>query len=325
VSAIPAQTPPSARRSHGWIAWLIVVVVAIAATAWGWTAWQARNERNREQQADAGQRLDAVEGRIDAIRRDQRSQLQRLQQADATNRVLRDEVLGIGQRSSLIEDTVSRLADPNRHGAQALRLDETELLLNMAQQRLLIAGDLEGARRAYVLAGNVLDGIDDPAYLSLRQTLRQERAGLEALGVEPRVRAMAELDALTQNISAAPIPTHASVPADAPWWRRAFATLIDVQPSDRTVAVQPADRIAAASGLQLEISLARAAAERRDQAGFRAALKRAEGWMTRLWPPSPDLDRQLGQLRAIGARELSLSLPTLGSTLQQLRQLRAAG
>ena len=60
---------------------------------------------------------------------DQRAQLQRLQQADATNRVLRDELLGIGQRAALIEDTVSKLADPDRHGAQALRLDEAELLL----------------------------------------------------------------------------------------------------------------------------------------------------------------------------------------------------
>ena len=120
MSDSPAPTPPPARRSHGWIAWLIVAVLAIAAGAWGWNAWQARNEQNRERQADAGQRLDAVEGRIDAIRRDQRSQLQRLQQADATNRVLRDEVLGIGQRSSLIEDTVSRLADPNRYASRFL-------------------------------------------------------------------------------------------------------------------------------------------------------------------------------------------------------------
>jgi len=324
VSATPVPpTAPSPRRSYGWVLWLLVALLA-AAGAWGWKAWQARGEREREQQADAGQRLDALEGRIDAIRRDQRSQLQRLQQADATNRVLRDEVLGIGQRSALIEDTVSKLADPDRHGEQALRLDETELLLNMAQQRLLIAGDLEGARRAYMLAGNVLDGIDDPAYLSLRQTLQQELAGLDAIGTEPRMRAMAELDAFAQTISAAPVEPHAAATPDAPWWRRAFATLIDVRPSDRTVAVQPADRIAAAAGLQLEISLARAAAERRDDAGFRAALQRAEGWMTRLWPPSPTLERQRAQLRTIAARELSLSLPTLGSTLQQLRQLRAA-
>ncbi|WP_342316470.1 uroporphyrinogen-III C-methyltransferase [Lysobacter sp. FW306-1B-D06B] len=325
MSATPAPTTsPPARRSYGWVLWIIVALLLAAGAAWGWTQWQTRSERARAEQADAGQRLDALEGRIDTIRRDQRSQLQRLQQADATNRVLRDEVLGIGQRSALIEDTVSKLADPDRHGEQALRLDEAELLLGMAQQRLLIAGDLDGARRAYVLAGNVLDGIDDPAYLSLRQTLQQERAGLDALGTEPRVRAMAELDAFARTISAAPVEPQTTTATDAPWWRRAFATLVDVNPSDRTVAVQPSDRIAAVAGLQLEISLARAAAERRDEAGFRAALQRADGWLTRLWPPSKTLDSQRAQLREIGARELSLTLPTLGSTLQQLRQLRAA-
>ena len=250
--------------------------------------------------------------------------LQRLQQADATNRVLRDELLGIGQRAALIEDTVSKLADPDRHGAQALRLDETELLLSLGQQRLLIAGDLDGARRAYALAGHVLDGVDDPAYLSLRQTLQQERAGLDALGIEPRVQAMAELDALAQTALSAPNVPTADDALQAPWWRRAFGGLIDVRPSDRMVAVQASDRIAAMAGLQLEISLARAAAERRDEAGFRSALQRADGWLTRLWPESPALQQQRERMRALSSRPLSLTLPTLGSTLQQLRQLRAA-
>lgn len=322
-SPAPDPVPAVARRSTGWL-WLPVILLIGAVGAYGWMQWQARGERERQQALDVGQQVDALGGRIDAIRRDQRAQLQRLQQADATNRVLRDELLGIGQRAALIEDSVSRLADPDRHGAQALRLDETELLLGMAQQRLMIAGDLDGARRAYALAGNVLDGIDDPAYLSLRQTLQQERAGLEALGVEPRVLAMAELDALAQTISAPPVQAQAIDVSDAPWWRRAFASLIDVHPSDRAVAVQPADRIAAVAGLQLELSLARAAAERRDEDGFRAALRRADGWMTRLWPESPMLREQRAKVQAIGARELSLTLPTLGSTLQQLRQLRVA-
>ena len=102
--------------------------------------------------------------------------------------MLRDELLGIGQRAALLEDSVAKLADPERHGAQALRLDEVELLLSQGQQRLQIAGDLDGARRAYALAGGVLDGIDDPAYLSLRQALAQERAALDALGADPQVQ-----------------------------------------------------------------------------------------------------------------------------------------
>lgn len=302
---------------------MLLILLLAGAGAYGWKQWQARSQRERTE-TEIEQQLSAIDGRIGAIRRDQRAQVQRLQQADATNRVMRDELLGIGQRAALIEDTVAKLSDPDRYGAQALRLDETELLLTMGQQRLTIAGDLDGARRAYVLAGQVLDGIDDPAYLSLRQTLQQERAGLEAIGIEPRVQAMAELDAFAQTMTAAPPQPTGTAQHRAPWWRRAFGQLIDVRPSERTVAVQPADRLAALAGLQLEISLARAAAERRDATGFSAALARADGWLTRLWPESPELQRQRARLKAIAARPLSLAIPTLGSTLQQLRQLRAS-
>ncbi|MHB8912753.1 MAG: uroporphyrinogen-III C-methyltransferase [Lysobacter sp.] len=291
---------------------------------YGWRQWQARAVREQAQALDAGLRLDAIEQRFEAMRRDQRAQTQRLQQADATNRLLRDELLGIGQRAALLEDSVSRLADPDRHGAQALRLDEAELLLAMGDRRLAIAGDLDGARRAYALAGGVLEGVDDPAYLSLRQTLQQERAALDALGVDPRAQAVLKLDAFAADLVAAPPRATAADASRLPWWRRAFASIVEVQPSSRGVAVQPAERAAAQAGLELELSLARVAAERRDEVGYRAALVRTRSWLARLWPPSPALQRQQARLDALAALPLSLSVPTLGTTLEQLRQMRAS-
>lgn len=303
------------------------MVLALAAVlGWrGWVWWQARSVHEQAVATGTVERLDALAGRVDALRRDQRAQLQRLQQADATNRVLRDELLGIGQRAALLEGSLARLADPDRHGAQALRLDETELLLVLGEQRLLIAGDLDGARRAYALASGVLDGVDDPAYLSLRQVLVQERAALDALGTEPRAAALARLDAFAQQLRMQPPPADVdAVAANAPWWRRAFGGLVQVQPTDRAIAAHGSDRRQAELGLQIELSLARAAAERRDVDGFRQALGRADLWLTRLWPDSPALRQQRNRLQALAASPLSLSLPTLGSTLQQLRQLRAA-
>ncbi|WP_363799477.1 hypothetical protein ABU614_04695 [Lysobacter firmicutimachus] len=321
----PSAPPPPRRGSAAWF-WLIVVLLLAAGGGWfGWREWQHRQAEVRAAEADADQRLEALNQRLDTMRTNQEAQNRRLVQADNTNRVLRDELHGIGQRAALIEDSVSKLADPDRHGAQAMRLDETELLLTLGQQRLLIAGDLEGARRAYALAGGVLDGIDDPAYLSLRQTLLQESAALKELGIEPRVQAMAKLDALAQGLSLPAATPAQAAAADAPWWKRAFGVLIDVQPRDRSIATHPDDRAAALAGLQLEITLARAAAERRDVEGYRAALKRAEAWVLRLSPPSPAQQRQLAQLRELAALPLSLSVPTLGTTLQQLRQLRTAG
>src|SRR5690606_9862772 len=125
----------------------MLLAVLLAAAGWyGWQRW-LRYQAAEAAEADAAVLVDALDQRVDAVRRDQRAQAQRLQQADATNRVLRDELLGLGERSAIIEDSFARFADPDRHGAQALRLDEAELLLSLGQQRLLIAGEHDAARR----------------------------------------------------------------------------------------------------------------------------------------------------------------------------------
>lgn len=322
MSTSTDETPaPRRRRSPlpGFVA-LVLLVALLAAAYVGWRRWR---EHEAADAIDARQQIDALSERLNAIRGEQRSNSRRLQQADSLNRVLRDELDGISQRAALLEDTVDKLADPDRHGAQALRLDEAEMLLVLGGERLHIAGDLDGARRAYALASGVLDGIDDAAYLSLRQTLLQERTALDALGADPRVKAIAQLDAFAQNVTTPTTRDAGETHAKAPWWERAFGNLFQVQPTDRAIAVQPADRAAALAGLQLEITLARAAAERRDTPAYRQALGRADTWLQRLAPDSAALAEQRAKLRDIAAMPLSLSVPTLGSTLQQLRQLRA--
>ncbi len=314
---------PPRRRSLGWL-WLLLLLLLAFAGWRGWQAWQSRQADAQAQIVDAEQRVALLEESLDALRRDQRSQAQRQQQADATNRVLRDELLGIGQRAALLEDNVSKLADPDRHGAQALRVDEVEMLLTSAAQRLDLASDLDGARRSYALAAGLLDGIDDPAYLSLRQTLAQERAALDALGVDPRSLAAAKLDAFAATLQALPERAPAAAPAGLPWWQRAFGRIVDVRPTQGAVIVESADRAAGLAAMQLEFTLARAALERRDAAAYRAALTRVDAWLTRLWPDSAERRARREKLRALRALPLTLPLPVLGSSLQQLRALRGA-
>jgi uroporphyrin-3 C-methyltransferase len=304
--------------------WLFALAL-LAVLGWrGWTAWQARQVQSAAAARDDAEQWRALDARLDALRRDQRAQAQRIAQADATNRVLRDEVLGLGQRAALLQESVDKLADPARHGVQALRLDEVELLLTLGAQRLQLAADLDGARRAYALAAGVLGGIDDPAWLDLRQALVQERAALDALGADPKSIALARLEAF-----AATLAPPSALPGEAdyralPWWRRAFARIVEVRPSNRDLAVAPGDRAAGYAALQLELTLARSAGERRDAEAWRNALSRSDGWLARLWPPSPALQRQHAQIKALQALPLQLALPTLGSTLQQLQSMRAA-
>ena len=324
-STVPASAPPVATRAPrrgGW-GWLLLLLAVAAGGSGVWYSSQQRAKRERAADIEAAQRLEALESRLDRLRGDVRGHSQRLQQADATNRVLRDELLGMNQRAALLEDNVAKLADANRQGAQALRLDEAELLLTLGQQRLQLAADLDGARRAYALAAGVLDGVDSPGFLNLRQTLAQERAALDALAADPRRSALQRLDALAAKLpDPATLPRAAAPSANAPWWERVLARLVSVRRTDAPTALASEDRNAGEIALQLELSLARTAIERRDANALRAALERSDAWLVRLWPASPQRRALRDELKTLRDAPLTLDIPTLGSTLEQLRAQR---
>ena len=319
---MPTPPPPvaPARRSRAGaiLLWLLLALVVAAAGGFGWRHWQAGEQ---QRQSLAEQQRAALDARVESLRQLQRTQAQRLQQAEATNRVLRDELLGIGQRAALLEDSVSKLADPDRHGAQALRLDEIELLLGIGQQRLRLDDDIDGARRALALAAPLLDGLDDPAYLNLRQALAQEQAALEALGADPRIHANALLERIAAGVGSA-MPARPVPSLREPWYQRLLGRIVHRQPTASAGLGQRPDRDAALAALQVEFSLARAAVERRDIAGLRHALARIDGWLQRLLAGSPGLPQKRRQLAELKALPLRMESPLAGTTLQQLRALR---
>ncbi len=314
----PSPSPPRRSRAGSLLLLALVLLALAAAGGWAWQHWQQAQARAS---AAANARQSAMAARLDALRAAQRAQAQRLQQAEATNRLLRDELLGIGQRAALLEDSVSRLADPDRHGAQALRLDELELLLAIGQQRLRLDDDVEGAHRALALAAPLLAGIDDPAYLSLRQTLVQEQAALEALGPDPRLRAATLLAGLERGLQA-PAPTLAAGDPKRPWYARLLDRVVTVQPTASAGLRAGTDREAAFAAAQVDIALARAAIERRDGVALGLALDRIGAWQRRLLAGSPMLAAQQRELATLRALALRHDSPLAGSSLQQLRALR---
>ena len=319
---MPTPTPPvaPARRSRAGalLLSLLVALLLAAAGVFGWRYWQAGEQ---QRQSLAEQQRAALDARVESLRQLQRTQAQRLQQAEATNRVLRDELLGIGQRAALLEDSVSKLADPDRHGAQALRLDEIELLLGIGQQRLRLDDDIDGARRALALAAPLLDGLDDPAYLNLRQALAQEQAALEALGADPRIHANALLERIAAGVDSA-MPARPVPSLREPWYQRLLGRIVHRQPTASAGLGQRPDRDAALAALQVEFSLARAAVERRDIDGLQHALARIDGWLQRLLAGSQGLPQKRRQLAELKALPLRMESPLAGTTLQQLRALR---
>lgn len=315
--------PPPPHRPLRWILPLAVAAVMVGGAGWGWTQWQAQQARAAQREADANVLVQGLAGSVEALRRDQRSTSQRVQDAAATNRVLRDEMLGLSQRNALLEENLARLADSTRHNAQALQLEEAELLLSQAGQRLAFADDVDGARRLYALAAAALEELPGGEYLNLRQALMQERNAVDALGPGPRAETQQRLARFANALGALPeqiVPAAGS--AAPPWWQQLLAPFVTITPTAAQGPLTAAERSAAWDALQLELTLARAAVERGNQSEFEQSLDRVALWMPRLWPDSPGLRERRAELQQLRARVLRPPLPELGSTLQQLRAMR---
>ncbi|AWH23760.1 uroporphyrinogen-III C-methyltransferase [Stenotrophomonas sp. YAU14D1_LEIMI4_1] len=316
-------TPPAAPRSPA--RWLLASAVVVGLAAAGYGAWYFWQHQQREQQAQAqtaAVQLQGLEAAVDALRRDQRASSQRLQDAAATNRVLRDEMLGLSQRSALLEENLAKLTESANLGRQAVQRDEAELLLTQAAQRLAFADDVDGARRLYGLAATALAELPDSDGLNLRQALVQEREALDALGDGPRVLALQRLDAVSQALQRLPsqVKTTAPVaPVARPWWQAAIAAFVDITPSRLQGPLTAGERASAEQALELELTLARAAIERGDGRGRDAALARVDQWAQRRWPDSPALRAQRAELQALRQLPLQADGNVLGSTLRQLR------
>ena len=273
---VTAPDPTSAPRTgpgRGVFVFALIVLAALAFAGWrGWQAWSAREAAMRHAFAE---QADALDARLDALRGEQRAQSLRMQQDETTNRVLREELIGLGQRSALIEQTVEKAGRTDRHGAQALLLDETALLLAIGQQRLQLAGDADATRRAYALSREPARARGRSAAARPGPGAGAERAALDALGPDHARPRCAD-----SRRSPPPCPpvmrwrpaTH------APWWSKLLSRVVRVQP-----AAAPSPPIRANAPMRVPDSNSksplRAAAERRDTVAWREALDRAGAWL----------------------------------------------
>ncbi|HTA65835.1 MAG TPA: uroporphyrinogen-III C-methyltransferase [Xanthomonadaceae bacterium] len=320
-SAPAGIAPPRRARGRGllWLALLVLIVVA------GWKLypwWQA----HMLPAAPAAPSDDASIGNpnaaIAALRREQHELAQRMSDATSSQQVLRDEVLGVGERAALLEQSVARIASPRAQGEQALRLDEAELLLTIGQQQIELSSDVGSALHAYALADATLAGSSDPSALNLRQSLAQEVAAMRALPPDPRAALAGQIDAFESTLDSLPFSGGTPArPANATVLDRVVGSMVEVHRAQTQDLLDPASREAALTAVRLELTLARLALERRDASAFHAALTRIDRWLPRLYAPET-VAHQRQLLADMQRAPLRIDLPVLGGTLTELRRLR---
>jgi uroporphyrin-3 C-methyltransferase len=316
--------------------WVLLLVVIVAA-GFGWQQWQQWNRQQiTAQQTNAWQRdADALNDRIedlavalDRLARNQKSIETRAGDNAATNRVLREELLGMGERAALLEDAIGRMADTRLRGEVVMRLNEAEFLLLLGQERLRLFGDAAATIQAYAMADAVLSGLEDPLLATSRQVLSQELAALREVQEDTRPQIRAVLSNLAAALSELPAPGNENlVEAQSNDSRlvKLMSQLVTVRRvADRDAALGTIERDTGLELLRLQLQLAQSALSRPDPLAYRNALQQVDASMQRLFDPTAakviEWRERLSQLQQV---TLTPDLPVLGATLLELRSVRA--
>lgn len=329
----PAAHRPGPRPRGGGSTALALLLSLLALAGAGYVAWQ-QWQLQRGSAADyrgmtsLQQRVETLETRWGALN-DQRAGLeQRLDDAAAVNRTLREELLGQAERTRNVEDAVARLAEKSLSGHDAMLLDETDSLLRMGAERYALFHDAQAAAAAYALADQTLAAVNDGAFSGVRQSIEAEREALLKSQSASQASALQQLQVLRGAMDSLPLkPLDVPVAgqgADA--WsriRQALASVVTVQ-RDNGAPLAVADARFARELVALDLAQAQAALLAHDSKGCAAALKRADAGLASQFDDSVAAVQQARETLQQLESQLPANAPVqLGAALTELRNLRA--
>lgn len=317
---VPPRKRPARRRWSGPLLCVLLLVVA-AFFAWQWWAnlqQQQRGWRNavaalERQQAQLGQQL-----------QDEMAAAQSALAARVTE--LETALQDAAARTAAVDDAPAMLN-------QAL-LDEAITLAVLAQQQLLLTGDVNSARRLLAVADEVLARATEPAFVAAREALAADRQQLAAADHLDLTALILQLNGLQAQVPALVVPRHEQVragerqpqPVGDGFWERLWARLpVRVRDHGSNVPLPLDADSQQLVRLNLESALqeARLALLQGRGVVFENALVRADGLLQQWFVESdPAVIAARDTLAELQAVPVARAMPEIDQGLSLMRQLR---
>ena len=232
-------------------------------------------------------------------------------------------------RESLTE--VARQAPPSTGEWQRA---EAQYLLRIANHRLLMERDVEGALRLLEAADTVLAELDDFALHEVRARLADEIAALEGVEGIDLQGLFLRLEAAKRHLDELPLrvpeylsPEPPPPPPDDGFWsvlKRELSGMVNVRRLGAEVKPLLAPEEAAYLELNLRLMLERAqlAAVRREQLVFEESIATALDWIHRYLDTGKlPVRRMQDELRSLRNVDLTQPLPDISGSLNALREV----
>ncbi len=273
-----------------------------------------------------GQWFDTMAERTRELERSQ----QELQRAQNDNRAHQQRVDG----------ALQTLAEQVQGGQHAWQRAEIEHLLLVANTRLQLQQDVDGAQIALKLADERLVSLANPAYFKVREQITRELTRLDSVE-RPDEQALAlKLSSLVDQVGALEIQETArgafsnelkltTGPEDAPWHQRlwvslneAVGSLISVRRDvERREPLLPPDQgFYLKQNLRLQLESARLALLKQDSANFKVALRQADEWLQQYFNPQQASTKAArAAIADLQKQTIKPALPDISGSLTALR------
>lgn len=195
-NASPAGQSKQAKRGGNLLSWvnlvLIVILFLLAGFA-GWLGWQQQQNATAESAVLKNDLANAL-SRIDASTARENELMARAEALAAAAETLQAQVAHNSER-------LGKLPGAER---QDWLLAEAEYLLRLANQRLELESDWDGAVSMLVAADNVLIETRNPAMNKVRSLIARELMALRAVPAIDTVGAVYRIQALQEKVTALP-------------------------------------------------------------------------------------------------------------------------
>jgi uroporphyrin-3 C-methyltransferase len=331
-------TPPKSKK-WGRIFLLLLIVFIAGLATFNYYLWQYLSdikEQVKQQTTPLNEKI-----------ADLRQQLGNLPQQDLETQPfveslqkVEKQVVTLAQQQQQLQTTIQLLAQQPRYRADWL-LAEVVYLLTIANQRLVLVADLEGALTALTLAEERLQQLNNPAVLSIRKQLTADVDSLRkvkspdiggfAIQLTNYIAQVEKLPLLqrqhqiaTKSVNKVETDSQrAEKPLVETIWQEVKQLVViryNANVDTGFLTAEQSDLIS--QNLRLQLESARLALLRHDSKSLLAAIKIAQRWLDRYYDQRNNRVEKiqvfLSQLKKL---ELNPALPDISATLHHLQQL----
>ena len=323
----------------GVVAIVLVILLAIAAVLFGWQAWQKLDA----QQA----RLAELESRTSqAATTGDLNQLQsRFEEAESERQASLEEAVSSlegkfsdyqGEVNETLDRVLAELSSEQQTDERDWLHAEAAYLLRLANQRLQLERDVQGAAALLRTADARLKEADNPALVPVRREIANELSGLEAVPQVDRTGLWLTLNAQQEQIAGRPLSqdideiTASSSMEEAPTgsWQQQLSSfgqelksLVTVRKHDEALEalISPEQESYLRQSVRLVIEQAQLALLKEDETLFEASLDKAitliEGYYD---TDDSGVQSVLARLRELKGKAVRPELPDISGSQQAL-------